>query len=186
MTDISLIPKDYKKEKANFSLKFIFSKIGILAVALVILSLLTYGGLSFYSKSLNNKLNTIQDQLKNLNDQRDSKFEKEVGAIDEALKNLKIILANHLYWSNLFSGFEDIIVPKVSFSGFNGNLEQDGSVNLVLDGKTAGYTYLAKQMISFSQNKLVSHVDVSEISLGTEGGIQFGLNIKFLKDILLE
>lgn len=184
MPDVSLIPKDYKQEKLGF--KTIFSKIGILAVALIMLSLLVYGGLFFYNKSLNNQLGEFHAQIEEIDKQGDDEFEKEVKFLDSALKSLKTILKNHLYWSSVFSKIEELVVPQVSFSSFKGILKEDDSINLILNGITSGYTYLAKQMVSFNQEELVSGVEVSGISIGTEGGIEFSLDINFLKDILLK
>lgn len=182
--EISLIPTDYKGEKVG--LAPISSKIGILVVVLLILSLLAYGGLTFYNKSLNSQLKEVKDQVAELEKQRDKDFEKEIESLNRALKNLKTALENHYYWSNLFSKLSELTVPLVSFSGFAGQLTENNLVNVVLSGKTAGYTYLAKQMTSFSQDKLVSGIKVLGITLGTKGGVEFSLDINFLKDILLK
>ncbi len=184
MPDISLIPKGYTEERRNW--KTIFSKIGVLIFALLIISLLIYGGLHFYNQRLNKQLVEFQGQIGELNKQRDKDFEVKVQFLDKALKNLQIVLRGHLYWSNLFSRFETLTVPQVYFSDFSAALADSGSLSLVLSGKTAGYTYLAKQMVSFSQEKTVSNINVSAISLSTDGSIEFKLNIDFFKDILLK
>jgi len=183
MADISLIPKKYK---AGFSFKTIFSKIGVFMTVLVLLSLLIYGGLFFYGKSLKVNLEDLKIQAEELNKKRDVDFEKEVILLEKALGNLKIVLKNHLYWSNLFSKLEQLTVPQLSFSDFRGTIESDGSISLSLEGNVPGYTYLAKQMVSLGQEELVSNIEVSSINLGTKGGIEFVLNINFLKDILLK
>ena len=183
MADISLIPKEYK---AGFSFKTIFSKIGTFAAVLVLLGLLVYGGLFLYNKSLKVNLEDLQNQAEELNKKRDVDFEKKVILLEKALGNLKIVLKNHLYWSNLFSELGQLTVPQVSFSDFRGTIESDGSITLSLKGSVPGYTYLAKQMVSFGQEKLVSNIEASGINLGTQGGIEFTLNVNFLKDILLE
>lgn len=184
MAEITLIPKDYKKEKV--SLESVFSKAGILVVILIFLSLLVYGGLFFYNRSLSGQLSTLQGQIEEIDKQRDEKFEKEVVSLEKVLKNLKIILKNHFYWTNIFSALENLAVPQLSFSDFSGKVEVDGSVNLLLKGKTMGYTYLAKQMLSLSQEELVSKIELLGVTLGTEGGLEFSLNVIFLKDILLK
>lgn len=184
MPEVSLIPKDYKKEK--ISLESIFSKMGILIVVLVGLGLLGYVGLFFHSKSLNKQLQTLQGEIQKIDEQKDEVFEKEAVSLERVLKNLKTILKSHFYWSSFFSKFENLTVPQVSFSDFNGALDEDGFLTLMLAGKTSGYTYLAKQMKSFSQERFVSDINVSGINLSTEGGIEFNLNIIFSKDILLK
>lgn len=184
MADISLIPKEYEKRKFGFGK--IFSKMGFFIPGLVVLSLLVYGGLSLYNRSLVNQLEKIQSQIVEVEKQRDIDFEKKAISLEKTLNSLKIVLKNQLYWSNLFSKLGELTVPKVSFSNFAGRVEKDDSVGVNLSGNAAGYTYLAKQMVSFSQEKSVSNVETSGITLGTEGGIEFVLNINFLKDILLK
>lgn len=182
MTDISLIPKDYKERKISFGA--VASKSSFLVVVLVVLSLLFYGGLFFYKKSLSSQFQDLQAKIEEIKGQRDDEFEKKAKSLDVVLKNLNTVLKKHVYWSVIFSKIGELTVPQVSFSNFNGTIEKGGSVSIVLSGKTSGYTYLAKQMKSFSQEELVSDIKVSGIALGTEGGIEFGLNINFSKDIL--
>lgn len=184
MADISLIPKEYEERK--FSFRNIFSKMGFLTSILVVLSLLVYGGLSLYNKSLINQLEKIQSQIGEADKQRDIDFEKKAISLEKALNSLKIVLKSQVYWSNLFSKLEELTVPQVNLSNFNGRTEKNGFVSVTLDGSAAGYTYLAKQMVSFSQEKSISDIGVSGIKLGTEGGIEFVLNINFLKDVLLK
>jgi len=181
MSEISLIPKNYK---GKTELGTIFSKIGILILVLVIISLSVYAGLFFYEKSLNKQVEKIQSQIEEINKQRDIEFEKETISLEKNLKELKIILKNHLYWSNIFSKIENLVVPQVIFSKLEGDTKSDGSADLTLEGKTLGYTYLAKQMVSFSQDDMVSNVEVSKINVADQGGIEFNLNINFIKNIL--
>ena len=77
-------------------------------------------------------------------------------------------------------------MPQVDFTDFSATTKTDGSVSLTLSGSAAGYTYLAKQMVSFGQEKLISNIEVSGITLGTEGGIEFRLSVNFLKDVLIK
>ncbi len=181
--EISLIPKDYK---GQLGAKTIFSKVGILALVLVILTLLIYGGLNFYGQSLDKQLNDIKSQLEETNKQRDVAFEKEVISLEKSLKNLKILLKNHIYWSDFFAKLENLVVPQVSFSNFKAEFKDDKSINLTLKGRTSSYTQLAKQMASFGQEPLVSDITVSGITIGAQGGVEFTLNINLLKDVFLK
>jgi len=178
--EISLIPKEHKKEGI---LAIIVSRLGILAIISVILSLSVYGGLNFYKKGLQDDLVSLKNQARELNQQRDKNFEEEVKSLDQTLKDLKIILKNHIFWSKLFSLIEELAVPQVAFSEFSGSLAKDGPLIKVL-GETSGYTYLAKQIRSLEQHALISAPKVGNISLSTKGGIEFELIINFAKDIL--
>ena len=183
--EISLIPKDYKGEKRS-GLRDILSKVAILAVVLVVLSLLAWGGLSFYNKSLGNRLAEISTQIEEIDEQRNEELEKELKSLDKIFQSLKTVLENHLFWSNFFSKLENLTVPEVYFLDFGANIEQEGFVKLMLSGETSSYTYLARQMKSFSQESMVSEVEASGIGLGPEGGLAFELSINFSKDILFK
>ncbi len=183
--DISLIPTEYGKGKGIS--QALFSKWGILGIVLVVLSLAVYGGLVFYNKSLKQDLIPLKDRVEELNQQRDKQFEERVKTLDNSLKDLKIILENHIYWSNLFSIISQLTVPQVSFSTLNSNTKsKDNYVSISVAGKTTGYTYLAKQIRSFEQSQLISNVKVGGISLGTAGGIEFLMTINFKEDILTQ
>lgn len=182
MADISFIPQEYR---GGFGIKTIFSKIAILILGLSLLALAVYGGFFLFNKSLKTQLGEIQNQIEELNKKRDSDFEKKVVSLEKGLDGLKIILKNHVYWSNLFSDLEKLTVPSVSFSDLQGSIRADGSIDITLNGSAPSYTYLAKQMVGFGQEKLVSNIEVNGIKLGTEGGVMFALNINFLKDTLL-
>ena len=182
--DVGLIPKSYGKEKVGF--KTVFSKIGILFIGLIVLSLVVYGGLFYYNKSLADSLSELQLQAEEINRQRDTEFEEKALSLESALRSLKTIFKNHVYWSKVFSKFEELVVPQASFSSFDASIGDDGSVGLILSGSASGYTYLAKQMVSFSKDELVSDVEISGINLGTEGGVSFELRVNFLGEVLLK
>ena len=182
--EISLIPGEYKGKKRIIST--LISKWSVLVIILIMLSLLIYGGLIFYKKELEKDLSSFQDVVDELNKKRDKDFEERAMSLDGALKDLKVILKNHVYWSDLFSKLETLTVPEVVFSEFDSALEKDGSIKTELKGQTAGYTYLAKQIRSFEQEQVISGVEIEKISLGTEGGIEFNMTVIFEKDVLLK
>jgi len=181
MADVSLIPKDYKQKS---SLKAIFSKIGILIIVLLILSVGAYLGLYFYNDSLNAQLQDLKSQVEEVNKERDVEFEKKVLSLESAMLIFENIFENHNYWSNIFSKLETLTIPQVIYFDFDGIISKNGSVDLSFDGRTTGYTYLAKQMVSFLDDPMVTNLELTGLSLGSEGGIEFGLNVNLLKDVL--
>ncbi len=181
MADVSLIPKESKSKSIFVT---IFSKIGIWVIVLLFLSLGAYGALYYYNNSLNAEFQDLKDQVEEMNKQRDAEFEKKVLSLERRMLFFEDVFENHTYWSNVFSKLEEVTIPQVRFKDFNGRVSKDGSVNIDLDGHTSGYTYLAKQMVSFLDDKLVSNLEVSNLSLTSEGGIEFSFNVNFLKDIL--
>jgi len=182
MNGINLVPKEYRKKTFEFS--EIFSKIGGIFLILLILSLLLFGGLFFYKKGLNKELSEIKQEILILDQQRTPEIEEKIGNLNEKLKILKEIFNNHLYWSELFTRMENLALKTAYFSDIGmGFLE--GELVVDLSGNALTYTALAQQMLSFQQDSAVKEIKVSNIILGNKSGVDFNLQVKFSKDILL-
>ncbi|MBU4284963.1 hypothetical protein KKF60_00680 [Patescibacteria group bacterium] len=182
MIDINLIPKEYKKR--GISLAGILSKTGGIILGLLILSLLTYGGLFFYQKSVKDELKGIIQEITNLESKRDSVKEELIVGADKKLDIVENLFKEHLYWSKLFSKIEELIDINVYFSESKFSFENE-KVNILLAGSARSYTALAQQMVSFKEDPLVEKVAVSDIALSEIGGVKFNLSITFSKEILL-
>lgn len=182
MVDINLVPREYRRRKERFTK--LFSKTGGWVLALLILSLLLYGGLLFYESRLNESLENIDEQIANLDIERDLEIEETMIDLDRKLKVLKGMFESHLYWSKLISKIEEATVSKVYFSDSNFILEE-GGLKVTFPGNALSYTDLARQMVSFQEESAVKSVTVSGIALSEEGGIDFDFKVIFSKDILL-
>lgn len=183
MVDVNLIPKEYKKRKET--LKVIFSKTGGVVLILLILSLLFYSGLLFYQNRLNKNMESIREETALLDEKRDPETEKTIIDLDKNLDIMTQLFEDHLYWSELFTKIEELTLPEVYFSdaklSFSGN-----KINVNFSGNALTYTILARQILSFQEEPFVEEVRVSDISLASEGGLKFNLEIIFNKDILLK
>ncbi|MBD3282238.1 MAG: hypothetical protein GF387_01355 [Candidatus Portnoybacteria bacterium] len=176
MPEVNLVPEGYKKKKGGFL--GIFSKIGGMVLILFILSLLVYGGLLFYEKSLSDKLDKIEEDIKLVKSKRSPEKEEEIINLDKKLEIVENIFKDHLYWSEMVGKLESLIVPEVYFfdSEMTFNLNK---MNLFFTANAANYTSLARQMVSFQEEEIVEKVDVSGIQLSSEGGIDFNLSVVF-------
>lgn len=182
MVDINLIPKEYKKR--GISLVGILSKTGGIALGLLILSLLVYGGLFFYQKNIQKELNGITQEITNIESKRDSAKEKLIVEADKKLNVVENLFKEHFYWSKLFLKIEELVDINVYFTESKFSFESE-KVNISLSGNARTYTSLAQQMVSLKEDPLVEKVVVSDIALNENGGIKFNLTIAFLKKILL-
>lgn len=183
MVDINLIPREYKEKRERF--KVIFSKAGGIALILLILSLLFYGGLLFYQGKLQENLNNIKEEINLLNQKRDPETEKAIINLDKNLEILKELFEGHFYWSEVFTRIESLTVPEVYLSKAKLAFLPD-EVSIIFSGNALTYTNIARQIVSFQEDPLVVGVKVGNISLGAEGGVTFDLSVIFSKDVLLK
>ena len=184
MADINLIPTEYRQKRAG--LKAIFSKtVGIILV-LLILSLLIYGGLFIYKKTLTQKINDLNKSISELESKRDSKLENAIYKADKKLKSVENLFKSHLYWSDVFAKIEKLVVSSVYFTEMKINIT-DNTINLDLSGTSKNYTDLAQQMISFKEDedKLIEKVELSDIKPNDIEGIDFTLSILVSEKILI-
>ncbi|MFH1129211.1 MAG: hypothetical protein V1686_00530 [Patescibacteria group bacterium] len=182
MTDINLIPKEYKRK--GMALGTIFSKTGSIILILLILSLLTYGGFFFYKKQIQKNLDGINQEIKNLESKRSSDLEKSIYGADKKMNLVENIFKGHVYWSKFLTKIEELVVPQVYFSeskfGIVGN-----QVDVILSGSAKTYTGLARQMVAFSEDPSVEKIELTETTLNEDSGIDFGFSILFSKNILI-
>jgi len=179
---ISLIPKEGEKIK----IENIFSKIGIVLIVLIILAAGIYGGLFFYNEKLNQQILAIKGQIEELDKNRNPEFENRVILLERKLLALKEVLNKHFFWSNLLSKIEKLAVPQIIFTGLEAEANEDGSLRAVLSGISPGYTYLAKQFVSFSNDQSVSKINIPGISLSPEGGLEFDIYLDFKNGFLIQ
>ena len=182
MVDVNLLPTEYKKRKRKLGM--FFSKTKGIAIILLIVSLLLYGGLFLYQNKLNQDLDNIKKELAGLDRKRDPKMEKAIADLNKTLIALEELFKSHLYWSELFDKVEELTVPQVYFSEAKFNILEE-NISTFFSGNALTYTALAQQIASFQGERFVKKIEVSAISLSTEGGIDFDLAIIFSKDILL-
>lgn len=165
-------------------MKGVFSKSGGIVLALLILSLLVYGGLLFYGKKLKTELNDIKQEIADLESRRDKEAEETIIETDKRLNLVEGLFKEHFYWTKLLSKIEELTSPQIYFTESKFNFLNE-KVELTFSGNAKTYTALAQQMVSFKEDPLVEKVVVAQISLSQAGGIEFDLSVTFSKSILL-
>ncbi len=182
MAEINLVPIEYRERKERW--KKVFSKTTFFMLFLIILSIGVYLGSIIYGKKLNANLDSIKKEIVSLENKRDPEQEKTIIDLDTKMSILKEIFQKHTYWSLVFKKIEESMMPEVYFSDGKVSFEGD-KVHLQFSANTLSYTSLAKQMVVFQEDPLTQKIEVSNISLSEEGGINFNLSVVFPAKILL-
>lgn len=183
MPEITLIPKKQQFE-LKLSLKDAFFYLPIIFLVLVVLIFL---GFFVYNFILQRSINSVNEEIIAVESERnlvaDENFINEVFNLNSRIQNLKGVLDNHVYPSNLFAFFEKITMPKTKFVNLAAGFT-DGKIST--RGETDGYIGMVKQIIIFSRDPNIKEAKVTGIALAPNGKIQFGLELSFNKKILLE
>jgi hypothetical protein len=183
MPEINLIPKEYKSK--GMGLGNIFSKTGGIVLALLILSLLIFGGLLLYKNKIKTELNDTMQKIAELDSKRNNDSELKIYYADQKLNLVSSLFKNHFYWSKLFTKIQDLTVSEIYFSEFKSAI-LEGKLEITLSGNADTYTLLARQMVVFKDDPTVEKIDLTKTALSEAGGVNFDFLIIFKNSILLE
>ena len=131
------------------------------------ISLVIYLGLDFgYKAYLNSSLKTLQDQLQTFSQQVPVEDQKKIISFYSQISNLKTVLANHVFSSQLFGWLEKNTQVNVSYDKFNLNTTNN---QLSLSGTAKTMDDVNQQMVIFQSQENVSKIALGNI--GFTGGV---------------
>ncbi|MDO8559239.1 MAG: hypothetical protein Q7R84_02800 [bacterium] len=111
----------------------------------------------------------------------DRKMEGKVFDFRDRIRDYKDLSAKRNNSVEFFNNFEKLIHPKVWFSSFDFN---PAEIQAVVSGKTADFKSMEQQLIFLKKQKdLIKGFDLSKITLGKGGEVDFGLTINFTPKI---
>ena len=191
--DIKIMPEKYKRQpeitegnKSPFIgfLSRLFSQtkfLLFLAIGFLILVILICFGLWGYQKSLIEEKTNLENQLAELNNKRNLELEADFMDLKNGIEDLKKILKNRLYSSQIFEMLEELTLPQVRFANLDADFSQ---AKLKLEIEAADYTTLAKQVFVFKEDKRIKEISLSGVELSETGRVNSAFDIKIKLDFL--
>ncbi len=147
------------------------------SIVLFVVSMLVFGGIYLYKKSLSKHVALLADSLKKEQDAFDLPALAEIGKTAQKIDFAKKLLKNHIAPSPIFSFLEQATLENVRFSNFSYNRQKsknkDKGTEISMDGLAKSYASLALQADEFQKNKNVENISVSNLSLGKGGVVKF-------------
>lgn len=141
------------------------------------LSLVIYFGLAFgYSNYLNTTLKTLQDQTQAFAQQVSVADQKNIVDFYSQVSNLKIILAAHVFSSQLFAWLEKNSQINVTYSSFNLNASNS---QLILGGDAKTMDDLNQQLAIFGSQPEVGKVILGSMNF-SNGAWHFEVTLRFV------
>ncbi|OGM96888.1 MAG: hypothetical protein A3B86_00020 [Candidatus Yanofskybacteria bacterium RIFCSPHIGHO2_02_FULL_38_22b] len=163
-----LIPGTKKKLgiKVPGENRFLYISSAVLGAVLV-----TSFAFNRYEASLSNQLNSVNNQISELEQQRDLKSEQELKVLQYQIENTSALIGDHIYWTQGFSTIANLMQSGVQINSFN----YDGLGKVSMDLLASNYTVLAKQIAAFVYEDKVKDVSVSTITPFPNGSLKFDL-----------
>ena len=163
-----LIPGTKKKLgiKVRGENRFLYIASAILGAVLV-----TSFAFNRYESNQMGQLNTVTDQIGDLENQRDLKNEKELKILQRQIENTESLINRHTYWTQGFSTIASLMQSGVKINSFN----YDGLGKISMDLVALNYNVLAKQIAAFVYEEQIKDVIVSVITPLPNGTVKFDL-----------
>ncbi len=157
------------------------------AVALLVLEILAYGGLWLYERQLEKNLLETEQKAADIDLELSKVDEERQEAISfqSRLADFRTLLTNHLFWSQVFAELEDFTYTPAVYQDIQAIQSEN---KIILTGTIPSYTDLAKLMLGLRVSPEVSSVVLlssGQDTTGTSGGYGFTLEVFFDRKLIL-
>ena len=149
----------------------------VFLIATIIISLIlltTYFYFDYASKRMTEEIGEKTNAIKRTSAEK--LLEDKVLNWESKINLFASLLAKHKEPLNIFEFLEDFCHPDVWFAEFN--LTSDNNL-VVVSGNAKSFIALGQQILIFKESESFKKVNLSEISIGKEGGVDFALQLTF-------
>lgn len=165
--------------------RFNFERGGSLLFAgslfLLVATLVGLVGLALLSKTKAGERDRIAAQNREKEESLRPEELESVAALDRRLKNLRSLLDNHTFASNVFTVIEQNTHPQARFTTFNFTAE---SRKLDMSGETTSYSALSRQIAMFERAAQIERVEFGGLSVTEGKSLGFKISIIFKPTLL--
>lgn len=168
MQEINLLQSKIKDRQERWQKN---NRTANIVLFLILIIVLAVGGLFMYLNSGSaDKLRTVASDTAKAQSEIDAQQETLHSAenYQAQLKNLQLVLNNHVAWSNFFKELGDYTLKGITYTSMHGNLTD----TVHLEGQTKTYTEMAKLLLGLSTSKNFEKVDL--LSTGPSSNENFG------------
>jgi hypothetical protein len=148
------------------------------SVILLVLVGSIYGGLIWYSGSLDSQIAEADNQLAAIDKGRDKTSENNLLTLSKQMAITGQIINNHTFWSIAFSKLEAGLAGSVQFKSFSA-VAADNTV--YIRAITDTYSTIARQLAAFIGTDGVTDVNLDGVSTLTSGKLDFNVKLVFDK-----
>ncbi|TSA46378.1 hypothetical protein D4R51_00255 [bacterium] len=154
----------------------------IFSVVIFALSLLIYFGFSVgYESYLSSRSDDLDKQLNQLSDSISQQDQQRFIGFYSQMANLKTVLSQHIFSSNIFSFLEKNTLPQTFYTEAK---FQATALNLELQGRTVSLQTLAQQLAQFERAVEIQTAILKSTNFNESGSVDFVMNLTFQADFL--
>ena len=167
---VEIIPKPVAKRPLWQEILF------YLGIILIVLTIGGYFGLGYLQEKTSRNIENLKDQISRVKTDEERELKEKLFEKEGKIKDFSILLNGHQVSSSLFPFLGKICHPKVQFLSLDfSKSEKDYLVQIPAQAES--YEVLHQQILIFRDEKLIKDAEVSGISIGKEGRVNFDLNL---------
>lgn len=195
VTEVNLIPDAVLDE---FSKRNRLRDVGYVAVLMVVLVLLAYGGFKIYERKITSDTVAVETDIQTLNEKiaQYKDIQLQAQDVSDRLAALSAVMQSHIYWTPFLERIESLTLPTVYYTTMTGSAS---SGTFTFDAVAQSYDQIAPQVAVLRHSPLVSDISVSSIQLfqpstvisssttttGASEGVSFKLTVQFTSDTFI-
>ena len=173
---VELIPKKGIQRILPWQNFLFYLSIGVFIVAGALYFLF------FYLETNNStNLKEINSQINSVGTIEEKITEKEIFQVKNKIEDFSKMLENRDNPSQVLTFIELVAHPNIWFSNFSLSVEEG---TLSLNGETSSFKNLGEQVNILRSNNMVENIEISEIGIGKEGQVVFGLQVTLNKEVM--
>jgi len=167
---MEIIPKPPRKIPPWQSILFYSS----LAVILIVFA--SYFILDHFVSNFSQELEQLKETLAREKTEEETSLEREIFSYQKKIDAFAGLIKNHLFTSKSLTFLEKTCHPKIQFSQFSLS-SSDRSISL--SGEAEDFNALGQQLLILKDEPGVENLNLSNISIGRQGEIEFTLKLSF-------
>jgi len=136
-----------------------------------------------YEPYLDKKIKTLDAEIDKLNQSFTQSQVDNFIKFYSQLSNLKILLNNHIFGSNILKFLEENSLKNLTYTGLDLDVSRKETK---LSGTISSYELLAQQLEIFRQSPLVKEVFLKNSRKNDRGEIDFEVTLVLAKDLFKE
>lgn len=154
----------------------------VFAVVVFVLIIAAYFGATFYLRSVEGEINDTNSLITLIQKDRDKELEHKLLAFSTQLEIIDDFLKSHIYWSDAFVKFSNLIQTKVQISDVGMSTSQR---NITFNGTADNLKTLAQQVTAFSASPHITKIIIGGITSTVNDDVDFDMEIFFDPDDFL-
>ena len=147
-----------------------------LSLILLIISVLSYFILGYFQKNSARTLQNIENVISQKETPEAKALEKKIFGYQKKIEMVDSLLTSHQLSRNFFTLLENLSYPKIFFSKLDLNVEK---LQVSLSGQAESFEALGQQILIFRRGEFIKDINLTKVSIGKEGEIEFNIELSF-------